>query len=140
MESTKVQNGDLMRLRGYFDENAQSFSIVNFDCLYQDTDEVTVFKILAHFCENLLNASSQIIQATEAKNPEVLWKEAHKLVGTSELLGFKQFAEESRQLSRRIRNTEGYDMSQSEVAQYVRSINKLYSDLRDLFPDLKTYL
>ncbi|MBY0452587.1 MAG: hypothetical protein K2P92_06085, partial [Bdellovibrionaceae bacterium] len=118
MEGAKVQNGDLMRLRGYFNENAQSFSIVNFDCLYQDTDEVTVFKILAHFSENLLNASSQIIQAVEAQNPEVLWKEAHKLVGTSELLGFKQFAEESRQLSRHVRNTEGYDMSQAEVAQY----------------------
>lgn len=140
MDSIHVQNGDLMRLRNYFNANSQSFSVVNFDCLYQDTDEVTVFKILAHFSENLLNASSQIIQGTQTRNPEVLWKEAHKLVGTAELLGFKQFAAESRLLSRRIRNTESYDMSQAEVGQYVKNINKLYSDLRDMFPNLKSYL
>ena len=140
MDSVHVQNGDLMRLRHYFNGNSQSFSVVSFDCLYQDTDEVTVFKILAHFCENLLNASSLIIQATQSKKSEVLWKEAHKLVGTAELLGFKMFADESRLLSRRIRNTEDYDMSQLEVGQYVKSVNKLYSDLRDMFPNLKSYL
>ena len=50
------------------------------------------------------------------------------------------FADESRLLSRRIRNTEDYDMSQLEVGQYVKSVNKLYSDLRDMFPNLKSYL
>ncbi len=140
MDNLRVQNADLMRLRQYLSGNNQSFSVVNFDSLYQDTDEVTVYKILAHFCENLLNASSQIIQATAVQNPEVLWKQAHKLVGTAELLGFKQFADESRALSHRIRLTEGYDMSQLEVAQYVRTVNRLYSDVRDLFPNLKSYL
>ena len=135
-----IENHELKDMLSFFSQKNDGFKVDNFLNLCSDTDEQTAIKILSYFYVSLIDATSQIQLAVEIENKEFLWKTAHKLAGSSELLGFKLFADKSRSLSHKIRNNEAEGFNKTEAQQYLNTVSALCSDIRDRFPSLMAHL
>lgn len=112
----------------------------SFKNLYHDTSEETVIKMLAHFQVNLFDTTEQLQLGLATDNLEVIWKAMHKMAGTSELLGFKSFAVESRMLSKQVRASGSVEGLREEISMYRNKALKLYKDIQTTFPTLRAYL
>lgn len=112
----------------------------SFKNLYHDTSEETVIKMLAHFQENLLDTTEQLKLGIATDNLEIIWKAMHKMAGTSELLGFKNFAIESRLLSKQVRASGSVESLKEEIGAYREKAVNLYKDIHTTFPTLRAYL
>lgn len=112
----------------------------SFKNLYHDTSEDTVIKMLAHFQVNLFDTTEQLQLGLATDNLELIWKAMHKMAGTSELLGFKNFAIESRTLSKQVRASGSIEGLREEISMYREKALNLYKDIQTNFPTLRAYL
>lgn len=112
----------------------------SFKNLYHDTSEDTVIKMLAHFQVNLFDTTEQLQLGLATDNLELIWKAMHKMAGTSELLGFKNFAIESRTLSKQVRASGSVEGLREEISAYREKALNLYKDIQTTFPTLRAYL
>ncbi len=134
-----IQNKELKFFLDHFSKKSD-FNPEAFNHLYEDTNEETVIRILAHFNENLKDGAQKIKQSIPVKNIEEIWKAAHKISGSAELLGFKPYADQSRNLSRQMRADSVYENHVSEVETYLAYTADLSRQISAVFPGLTSFL
>lgn len=108
--------------------------------LCSDTSEITVIKMLAHYDQNLKVAIEQINSGIKEGRHDLIERAAHKLIGTSELLGFKTFADSSRTLTNMIRNKYPQEAITATSYKYLEKCNELFTLLESSCPSLKIHL
>ena len=108
--------------------------------LLEDTNEDTVLRILAHFNENLKEGCQKINEATSAENCETVWKTAHKIAGSAELLGFRDYANRARELSRLVRANPVFDSHIEEITKFLKSTTELTAEISATCPGLNSFL
>ncbi|MBY0553570.1 Hpt domain-containing protein [bacterium] len=131
-----------LELKSFFDyfNSKSGFETQIFVNLYQDTSEETVIRILAHFNENLKEAVKNTKEAIAEENCEAVWKSTHKLAGSAELLGFKRFAKDARELSKQIRANPVIENYTYEISTYVTQAGELSQQIEIIFPSIKSFL
>ena len=134
-----LSNSDLKKFLIHF-APLNEFDQHSFKNLYHDTNEETVIKMLAHFQANLLDTTEQLQLGLATDNLEIIWKAIHKMAGTSELLGFKNFAINSRALSKQVRASGAIEGLREEVSNYHDTALNLYKDIGANFLTLQSYL
>lgn len=137
---TNINHLELRFFLEHFSEKAHDFDRETFVHLYEDTSEETVIKILAHFSENLLESIKNIEVSRAEENCEIAWKLTHKLAGSAELLGFKNFGQYSRELSHLIRANPVYENHRQAIEDYLNTLQSLSDSIRSTFPSLRSYL
>lgn len=145
LEPENMEMGHLIKhheLKSFLDYFSQKngFERQTFVNLYQDTNEETVIRILAHFNENLREAVQKTRDAQSDENTEAVWKSAHKLAGSAELLGFKRFATGARELSKQIRANPVFENYTSEISTYLNQSDELSQQIEIIFPTIKSFL
>lgn len=118
MEMTSVNHPCLKRIVDAIggDARCRSQSLM---AVIEDTSEVVVLRILAHFSESLKEAANAILSGIAGNEFEPAWRACHKIAGTAELLGFETLGQESRQLSALVKMNGGSDPELVErLAQY----------------------
>lgn len=108
--------------------------------LLEDTNEDTVLRILAHFNENLKEGCEKIKTAISQNNSEPVWKTAHKIAGSAELLGFRDYANRSRELSRLVRATPDFDTHKTDIEAYLKTTSELTAEISATCPGLSSFL
>lgn len=134
-----IKHHELKSFFEYFNHKAD-FARQTFLNLYQDTNEETVIRILAHFNENLKEAVQKIHEAEAEENCETVWKSAHKLAGSAELLGFKRFAAAARELSNQIKANPFFESYTYEISTYRSNSAELSRQIENKFPTIKSFL
>ena len=134
-----IQSSELKLLFNYFRQKADFNSQV-FLNLYTDTNEETVIRILAHFNENLKESIKNMITAIPDENCEIVWKSAHKIAGSSELLGFQLLAEQARKLSTQIRANPVFEYYKAEINSYLLKASEINQQIDNKFTNLKSFL
>jgi HPt (histidine-containing phosphotransfer) domain-containing protein len=108
--------------------------------LLEDTNEDTVLRILAHFNENLKEGSEKLQGAISQSNSETVWKTAHKIAGSAELLGFRDYANRSRELSRVVRASPDFTTHAEEIDSYLQATKNLSAEISATCPGLSAFL
>ncbi len=134
-----IQSSELRLLFNYFSQKADFNTHVFLD-LYNDTNEETVIKILAHFNENLKESIKNLKTAMSEKNCEIVWKSSHKIAGSAELLGFKLLAEQARKLSTQIRANPVFEYYSVEINSYMLNASEINQQIENKFTTLKSFL
>ena len=137
--SNSIVNGPLSAFLEHFG-NLPDFDRQVFANLYEDTNEDTVIRILAHFNENLSEGCLQLNDALKSENAEVAWKLAHKIAGSAELLGFKPYGDRSRQLSKQIRANPIFENHRPQINAYLTETSGLNLEIERVFPSLRSFL
>lgn len=137
--STDVQNHELKLFLTYFCQRTD-FDLGLFMTVYNDTDEKTVIKILAHFKENLKDCTATLIAASQTKDIDLTTKAIHKIAGSSELLGFKIYADQSRDLIKKLRSVLVYDHHISDIQAYLSYTQELSLSISLNFQTLDSFL
>lgn len=108
--------------------------------LLEDTNEDTVLRILAHFNENLKEGREKLKSAIAQKNVETVWKTAHKFAGSADLLGFRDYANRSRELSRLVRASSDFDSQKMTIEAYLKSTADLAAEISSTCSGLGSFL
>lgn len=108
--------------------------------LCADTSEITVIKMLAHFNQNISAAIIQLKQGIKEEKNDVIERAAHKLIGTAQLLGFKEFSEDSRKLTNMIRSKLPQELITATAFSYLEKCSELFNLLESSCPSLKIHL
>lgn len=137
--STEIQNHELNLFLTYFCQRTD-FDLGLFMTVYKDTDEKTVIKILAHFKENLKDCADILIAASQNKDIDLTTKAIHKIAGSSELLGFKLYADRSRDLIKKLRSVLVYDHHISDIEAYLSYTQELSCSISLNFKTLDSFL
>jgi HPt (histidine-containing phosphotransfer) domain-containing protein len=111
-----------------------------FNHLLEDTTASTVLRILARFSVSLNEAIPALERGSNSGESEVVWKAAHKLAGSAEMLGFKDFGKRSKDLSWQLKQVDHIGDSGEEVSIYIAQARQLSLHLANAFPNLKNYL
>ena len=140
VSDANIKHHELSLFLTHFSEKAYDFDRETFIHLYEDTSEETVIKILAHFSENLLESIKNLEISRSEENCEIAWRLTHKLAGSAELLGFKNFGQHSRELSHLIRANPVYENHRQAIEDYLNTLQNLSDSIRSTFPTLRSYL
>lgn len=116
------------------------FDISAFEQLKNDTSELVSLKILARFSVTLKESLNQIELGLENENSEEVRKACHKLVGSSELIGFKEFGKKSRTLNNAIRDVSDVHMHEAELKEYMEAGQSLLNNIRHAFKNINEFL
>ncbi|MNT49422.1 hypothetical protein D3C72_1862730 [compost metagenome] len=82
-----------------------------------------------------------VIQDGVAKNETTeIWKVCHKLTGSAELLGFKDFGQRSRRLDLELKTMPQMDLHTAEIHEYLQQAEALSQRISNGFPHLQNYL
>ena len=119
---------------------SEGFDHEAINALCADTNEITVIKMLAHYDQNLKMAIAQVALGLREGRNDLVEKAAHKLIGTSELLGFRAFAIHSRELTQMIRNHEPQEKISATGQRYLNRCAELFKTLDSNCPSLKIHL
>ncbi len=111
-----------------------------FQHLIEDTAPLVVLKILARFYVSLQDAVLFIEKGVDEGDTLEIWKVCHKLTGSSELLGFKDFGNKSRRLDIELKSMPELDLHMEEINEYLIHIKFLGQKILESFPQLKNYL
>lgn len=139
MKLTEIQNIKLKQFLIHFFQRTD-FDKTLFLELCADTDEKTAIKMLAHFNENLKDCVEKLSQSLIEKNADMAIKAIHKITGSSELLGFKFYADRSRELMKIINADSCFDHHITELESYVNYTNELNSEITINFQELATFI
>ena len=134
-----IQNIELKNFLNHFTPKAD-FDSQTFHNLYQDTNEETVIRILAHFNENLKESIKILSEALKKEDCESVWKCTHKIAGSAELLGFKRLAELSQKLSKQIRANPVFEYYTVEIYIYIAMASEINQQIENKFKNLKSFL
>ncbi len=111
-----------------------------FNHLLEDTTANTVLRILARFCVSLNECIPALERGSNSGEAEVVWKAAHKLAGSAEMLGFKEFGKRSKDLSWQLKQSEHIGDNLEDVRLYVTQARQLAANLANVFPNQQHYL
>lgn len=109
--------------------------------LYNDTDDNTVLQILARFHETLDESIQKIERAIDSgENNDVIWKAAHKIAGTAELVGFSALGQTARNLSQKMKDSAWSSESIEEILNFLNLIRRNKEVISSAFPNYRDYL
>lgn len=108
--------------------------------LCSDTDEETVLKILARFHETLVDSIEKIQSAIEIADLEMIWKTAHKISGSAELLGFVVYGQEARDLSHDLRAHTDFSQNGQRINNFLNRTKILKLKIMKSMPALNDFL
>lgn len=126
-----------------FIENLDSDVELDREKIYElcsDTDEETVLKILARFHETLVDSIEKIQSAIDIADIEVIWKTAHKISGSAELLGFVEYGQEVRQLSHVLRAHTDFSQNSQRINNFLNRTKILKLKIMKSMPALNDFL
>ncbi len=108
--------------------------------LVEDTGEETTLKIIARFTETLKEAEIQVMHGRMADDPEAIWRAAHKISGSANLIGFKQLGVFARDLSHQIKANPDLSSYSTEIDSLLKIIQSLIAQINVNITNLKAYL
>lgn len=111
-----------------------------FNHLLEDTTPNTVLRILARFCMSLNEGIPALERGSNSGEAEVVWKTAHKLAGSAEMLGFKEFGKRSKDLSWQLKQSNLIGEHSEDVGLYLSQARQLAEQLTAVFPNQRNYL
>jgi HPt (histidine-containing phosphotransfer) domain-containing protein len=111
-----------------------------FQHLLEDTAPLVVLKILARFYISVQEATKTIEDGITKNESIEIWKACHKLTGSAELLGFKEFGQKSRRLDIVLKTMPDIDLHLTEIKDYLLQAKTLNEKIMVSFPQLKNYL
>lgn len=116
------------------------FDASAFERLLEDTSPSATLRILARFNLSLQETVPLMMQSMQSGQIEPIWKSAHKLAGSAEMLGFKEFGLQSKHLSSQLKNSEVLGTHAGEVTVYISEARAVMNLIGKAFPNLKSYL
>lgn len=117
-----------------------SFDQLSFDRLVEDTEPEVALKILARFWMTLQESLAQVENGLKQDNGDMIWKACHKVAGSAELVGFKNFGQQSRSLDAAVKAMNSPESHLSEIQKYLEQGHVISKDISAAFPQLKHYL
>lgn len=97
--------------------------------LSQDTNSETVLKILVEYKKTLKESTDRIRSALAEGNAEVISRACHKLVGTSELLGFKAMASRCRSIEQNLKSETSPQKQVLEIHALLDTLDRILTIL-----------
>lgn len=108
--------------------------------LCEDTNAETVLKILAQFHETLKQSAQVTETAMAEKNVEPIWKAAHKVAGSADLLGFGIYGNKSRILSHQLRDKADFAFYSDQIQHFLSRTKEVQGIISNSFTNLNDYL
>lgn len=108
--------------------------------LTEDTDQTVILKILARFWVTLRESLDQIEEGLKEDKGEIIARACHKVSGSAELVGFKQYGNQSRSLNMSLKTMTDPQIHVGEIQSYVEEGRSLLQHIESVFPNLKSYL
>lgn len=97
--------------------------------LSQDTNSETVLKILVEYKKTVRESADKIRTALTEGDAEVISRSCHKLVGTSELLGFKALAARCRSIEQNLKAESNPQKEVVEIHSLLETLDRILSIL-----------
>ena len=97
--------------------------------LSQDTNAETVLKILVEYRKTVQECRDRIHQALDASQTETVMRACHKLIGTSELLGFKVLATRAREIEQNLKNEENLQKEMNHILRLIEKLDQMLTVL-----------
>lgn len=132
-EKDLIQVADALKKIPNFDSTA-------FIQLIEDTGPLVVLRILARFEIGIRECISIINQGIEQEDCDSIWKACHKLTGSAELIGFKEFGAQSRKLNSDVKALPDIQAHLEDLTRFLREGHDLTIAINASFPQLKNYL
>ncbi|MFN3454338.1 MAG: hypothetical protein ACK41T_05205 [Pseudobdellovibrio sp.] len=133
---------DLKTFDGVSD-SLKDYTSFEADCLQQlkdDTDETVALKILARFYVTLEESLNLLVSDLKDNHYEGIGKSSHKIAGSADLVGFKDYAKKSRKLSHEVKDSSKREKLHQEVAMYLKEGKEILEVIKKSFPALQKYL
>ena len=110
--------------------------------LKEDTDETVAIKILARFFITLEESLNHVAVSLNSGELSEVSKGSHKIAGSADLVGFSAFAQKSRKISRDVKIVPEASASDlhHEVVDYLSDGKVMMGQMKDAFPDYKSYI
>lgn len=97
--------------------------------LSQDTNSETVLKILVEYRKTVQESRDRIRQALSESNAETIARACHKLVGTSELLGFKVLATRCREIEQSLKIESNPQKETAQIHALIGTLDRILTIL-----------
>lgn len=97
--------------------------------LSQDTNSETVLKILVEYKKTVKDSTDKIRAALAEGNAEVIARACHKLVGTSELLGFKAMAAKCRAIEQNLKADTNPQKEVEDIHSLLETLDRILAIL-----------
>ena len=108
--------------------------------LLEDTAANTVLRILARFSVTLEESLPLFEKGAEIEDSTLIWKAAHKLAGSAEMLGFKEFGQKSKRFSSHLKLSSDLSNHVEDIASYKEDVYSLLNLITKSFPRRQSYL
>ncbi len=133
VEKDLMQVAEALKGLHGFDKNA-------FDQLIEDTGTLVVLRILARFEVGIKEGLRSIQEGIEQENCDPIWQACHKLTGSAELIGFKDFGAKSRRLNSDVKALPDVSTHLEDLKLFLKEGKDLSDKIATSFPQLKKYL
>lgn len=97
--------------------------------LVEDTAPEPALKVIARFRHTVAAAQAELEAARAGGDAERVWKMAHKVAGTAELIGFAEFGRASKALSHGVREAPELARHGEALTAYLEKVRALASRL-----------
>ena len=121
-------------------QNMPEFDAKAFQQLTDDTDQQVALKILARFSVTMTECLQQIEEGIQKEDGETIWKACHKMAGSGELVGFRQFGAEARSLIASLKALNDPQTHRDEIQNFLKNGYGLKQKIESSFTDIKSYL
>lgn len=123
-------------------KNVKDFDPSGLLQLKEDTDETVAIKILARFFITLEESLNLVAVSLNSGELNEVSKGSHKIAGSADLVGFSTFAQKSRKISRDVKILPQESMPElhHEVVDYLSEGKTMISQMKQAFPDYKSYI
>lgn len=108
--------------------------------LLEDTASNTVLRILARFSVTLEESLPLLEKGPEIEDSTLIWKAAHKIAGSAEMLGFKEFGQKSKRLSSNLKISSDLSNHVEDITSYREDVFALLNLITKSFPRRQSYL
>lgn len=132
-EKDLIQVTEALRRLPHFDGAA-------FIQLIEDTGPVVALRILARFEVGVQESLAAIKNGITQENSDSIWQACHKMTGSAELIGFKEFGAKSRKLNRDVKALPDIQAHLDELTHYLHEGEALLVHIQESFPQFKNYL
>ncbi|MBO9666047.1 MAG: Hpt domain-containing protein [Bdellovibrio sp.] len=120
-------------------QTTPGFDVYAINHLIEDTGANTVLRILARFSVSLEESLPGFDKGGTESQTSV-WKSAHKLAGSAEMLGFKDFGQKSKHLSSVLKNSDNPNTHVGEISAYKNEVTDLIGTISKSFPERQNFL
>lgn len=132
-EKDLIQVAEALKKLPHFDSAA-------FIQLIEDTGPVVVLRILARFEVGIQESIHAIQTGIAQENSDTIWQACHKMTGSAELIGFKDFGAKSRKLNRDVKALPDIQAHLEDLTHYLHDGEVLAGHIKESFPHFKNYL